>query len=297
MKNIFKIIIVLVLFAFTSHVYASEVLLVPSVHSDIGIGEQFYVDVMLDPGGILINGIDAQVSYNPAAVSFVRAETGSSLVGLWITDPKQIDSHTISFAGIMPNGFGGVIDPFNPKHKLPGLMARLVFEGQKAGDASIILATSQVTRNDGYGTIENPLNKPIKITVENNARPYEYINASHTSPTLDVKVVRDQNLYDNKYVLVYRAVDRGSGIKEVLLREGDGSWKKIESPYVLTDQHRHSILALQANNFSGESVVTTIDPLPNRFGTLYTIVVTISLLIFIFVIYKIYVHRKNKQTN
>ena len=113
-KNFKKIIIlfITIIFFFSNQrVDASSLLLKPSSNI-VGIGEQFYVDISIDTEGKIINGIEGSISFSSSNLKFIRAEEGKSLISFWVEKPKLTDSQ-ISFAGIIPNGFSGIIDPFN----------------------------------------------------------------------------------------------------------------------------------------------------------------------------------------
>jgi hypothetical protein len=279
------------LFVF-SYVDASGVLIIPS-KSTVGIAEQFSVDILLDPENKPINAIEGTVAFDQTRVSLIRAETARSLVNLWISEPRQDHPGSVVFAGIIPNGFNGVIDPFNPHHVLPGLVVRLIFEGQKSGDANIGVSSFITAANDGKGTTEKSELKNASITVENVARPKLYVNSHRSSPVLEAHIIQDQNLFNSKYSLIYDAVDRGTGIKDVRVREGNRDWQSIIGPYVLLDQSRHVPITIQAINFEGQSVVLTINPLPKNFFTMYTILILIVIILILVGVYKkIYEHKK-----
>ena len=116
MKKIFIFTLFFILNLFlTSKVFAATVTLNPSNES-LGIGEQFYVDLMLNPEGISVNAIKGNVIFDDEYISFVRSEEGKSMVDLWVEKPKQVNN-SINFAGVMSMGFSGVIDPFDGSHK------------------------------------------------------------------------------------------------------------------------------------------------------------------------------------
>jgi hypothetical protein len=250
----------MLLFVLTSPIQAAELSLHPS-KTTISLDEQFYVDVMLDPQTTPINGVEGSISFSDG-ISFVRAETGKSIITSWINQPALKDT-SISFSGIIANGFDGVINPFTPNQKSPGLIVRLVFAGQDSGNASIVSAPLTVTLNDGVGTSEviNPVS--ASVSVDTNENLFVYKNPKDQTPLLHASIVRDPNLFDGKYTLIFQATDAITGIKSVMIKEGGRDWKEIESPYLLEDQTRHDILYLQAINFSGASIITKIDPIPH----------------------------------
>ena len=283
MKNIISkkliLLITISIFFLATKTYASIVTLTPSKDT-VGIGEQFYVDMMLDPQNVSVNGVEGNVFFSGDNISFVRAENGKSLINLWMEEPK-LNGNNISFAGIIPNGFDGVIDPFNPKQKLSGLIVRLIFESKKPGIANIGAFPLSVTLNNGQGSVENTNNVSTSILIQNIENAFVYNDINDVNPELSASIVRDPNLFDNKYVLLFQARDQETGIKDVLIKEGNRDWKKITSPYLLEDQTRHSDIALQANNFLGSSITITINSIPYDFLSKVSV---ISLIIFVFII-------------
>ncbi len=278
-KTIIYIFLSIFLLFVNQKVESSTISIVPSNNS-IGKSEQFYVDILLDTEGKTVNGIEGSVNFSKDSFSFVRAEEGKSMVNLWIQKPV-LNNETLEFSGIMPNGFSGVIDPFNPDNKLPGLIVRLIFEGKNEGNSLITTSKFLTTLNDGAGTLENILDSNIAITVSGVSNNYIYKTKNDETPELTANIIRDPNLYNNKYVLVYEAKDSLTGIKEVLIKEGRRPWKKIESPYLLEDQSRHSIISIQATNYSDSSIVINIDQLPYKLFSFWNIYVSILIILII----------------
>lgn len=294
-----KIILLIFVFAFclAPKVFASTITLVPSKNS-VGIGEQFYVDVMLDPQNVSTNGLEGSVTFANNNVSFVRAETGKSLISFWVEEPK-LTGNTISFAGIIPTGFAGVIDPFNPAQKMPGLMLRLVFAGAIAGEETFSAPPFSVTLNDGLGTILNTASVNTSVNIQNVSNQFTFKNPEDLNPELEASVTEDPNLFNGRYALIFNARDSGTGIKSVMIKEGNRDWKEISSPYLLEDQTRHSTITLQAVNFSGGSIIVVINPLPSKLFSAGNIaIIIVFLIILLFIIRKIFLNakkRKNQQ--
>lgn len=269
-------IITLILFInliFINKTHAAKLLLVPSKDS-VGIEEQFYVDLMLDPEDQSFNAIKGDISFSKENATFLRAEDGKSMVNLWIEKPKIIDD-TISFAGLMSNGFEGVIDPFDTTHKLPGLIIRLVFETKKPDQINFYTSLFTLNKNDGLGTEFQviPISSSVKVT--NFINRYKYENNSGGTPELEAFISRDQNIFDNKYTLFFKASDKETGIKSVMIKEGMANWKEVESPYLLRDQSRHSQITVQAINFSGASIIVNIDKIPYNWELLTKLILLV----------------------
>jgi hypothetical protein len=276
-----------VLFSFfiAKDVFASSVFL-SAPKNIVGLEEQFYVDLLVDPEGSVINGVDGSINFNDEEISLIRTEEGKSVIGLWIESPKVVEKNIIKLSGVIPNGFDGVIDPFNPKHKLPGIVARFVFKGLKPSKSHIITSPFVVSLNDGLGTLENKESFNVSIAVQNILTPFVYTNPTDINPELEYEIIRDPNLFNNKYTLIFQAKDKITGIEKVMIKEGRKDWKEIESPYQLEDQSRHSVISLLAINFSGASIIKTIEPLPRDIINPVNIIMVIVFAILVFVILK-----------
>ncbi|MDB5254931.1 MAG: hypothetical protein JWL92_307 [Candidatus Nomurabacteria bacterium] len=246
--------------------------------------QQFYVDVKVDPKGASFNGIQSTVQYSGDTITFVRAETGSSIITYFVT-PPTVTENGIAFSGIILGGFRGLIDPFDESHSLPGDIVRLVFAGKAKGTARITTHDSTVTANDGAGTLQTVTDATVSTTVSDVAAPSTYTPADSIAPTITASVVQEHDLFDGRYTLLFTATDKQSGIDHVELREGNGEWATIESPYVLQDQSRKSILSLRAYDASGNVGTITIAPVASS-SALALIILILILIIVVYVIYK-----------
>jgi hypothetical protein len=254
--------------------------------------QQFYVDVALDPQNQSYNGIQGSVSFSADTLSLVRAETGSSLVSYFI-DPPTAKNDTVTFSGIIVGGFNGLINPFDMTRKSPGEIMRLVFVATSPGAATVTTRNSSATLNDGLGTLQQVADTTASFNVTNAVAPSVYNTADTTPPTISASVVRDPNLYDGRYALLFSTVDKESGIDHVELREGNGPWLTIQSPYLLQDQSRKSILSLRAYDVAGN--VTNMNIVPTAVAQSGGVVILILLLILCIILYVIYKKFKNKH--
>lgn len=250
----------------------------------VGIGEQFYVDVLLDTQDGSYNAVEGSVEFSPDTAFLVRIEDGKSMFNTWIQKPIQ-ESGKISFSGIAPNGFSGVIDPFNPKSKLPGPVLRLVFNGIKPGNLDFSTSKFYITKNDGLGTIEELNPSYLSVKLQNTDNYFVFNNENNSNPQIETEIIKDKNLFDNHYALVFRATDKSSGIKSVMIREGNRPWKEINSPYLLQDQTRHSAISIRATSYSGVTIITKIDAIPYNFRVKYFIIVAVLFVLSMTLIY------------
>lgn len=295
LKNTIQIFIlaIILLFSGVNLVFAASLDITPSKTS-VDIEEEFYVDVSIDTEGSYINGIEGNIKFNNEEVSVVRIEDGKSIINLWIEKPKEIDSN-IKFSGIISNGFDGVIDPFNSKDKLPGLVLRIVFKGIKNSSSIISSAPLVVTLNDGLGTIIEVSESSSTINISKNKNPYVLRSSVDSSPELDIEITRDPSMYSNKYVLIFQAKDKEAGIAKVMIKEGRRNWAEAESPYLLKDQSRHSHISILATSYSGVSIVKNIDGIPYKSVSIFSVIILILVVLFVlFIVLKIYKYKYGK---
>jgi len=292
-KYLFTFLIIALSLVFSKPLYAATVTL-EHAPATVDQQQQFYVDVMVDPTGKSFNGVQGAITFSTDTLSFVRAETGTSNVTLFIDQPN-LNGNTISFSGIIPGGFDGQINPFDPANKGPAEIVRLVFEGKAAGSATIDSSQFSVTDNDGHGTLETIPDTALPITVTSTVAPSLYVTPDTTAPILSASVVSDADLYDGKYTLIFTATDKQSGVDHVELQEGDGPWITIQSPYLLQDQSRHSILSLRAYDVAGNVSTITIAPIPSASSTIIIVILVLIALLILYVIYKKIRHKKTIQ--
>jgi hypothetical protein len=276
------------------HTAKAAAMVFGNVPTGVAQQQQFYVDVQIDPQGVSLNGIQAQVTFSSDTLSFVRAETGTSLINYFI-DPPTVSGNMVTFSGTIVGGFNGLIDPFNPDKKSPGEMIRLVFAPIAPGIATITTSNVTAADNDGQGTLEKVTDATATIPISTVIAPSIYKTADTTPPEISASVVEDSNLYAGKYVLIFTAIDKESGIDHVELQEGNGPWTTIESPYVLHDQSRNSILSLRAYDVAGN--VTTIQIVPPGLSHSTQVFLLILLILLVgSILYVIYEKTKHKKT-
>ena len=72
-----------------------------------------------------------------------------------------------------------------------------------------------------------------------------------------------------------------------MVKEGNRKWKVITSPYLLEDQTRHSIITVQATNYSDSSIIMSIEGLPYKIFSFTNIII-----ILLFVIVSLFIFKK-----
>ncbi len=294
MKYFAPFIFILCLTTMFPHTLFAAATVLQNVPTSVAQQQQFYVDVDIDPAGVPINGIQASVLFSSDTLSFVRAETGTSLINYFI-DPPTAAGNLVTFSGTIVGGFDGLINPFDQAHKSPGEMVRLVFEGIAPGTATISTSHIVVTDNDGKGTEETVPDTTATFTVTTVVAPSKYNTPDTVPPAISASVVQENNLYDGKYALLFTATDKESGIDHVELQEGNDPWQTIQSPYLLRDQSRKGILSLRAYDVAGNVTSIQIVP-PGLPGTTEAIIISIVCLLVGILAYLIYEKTKHKKT-
>ena len=71
---------------------------------------------------------------------------------------------------------------------------------------------------------------------------------------IDTSITHDKSLYDDQLILVFSAVDKGSGIDHYEIIEGDEAFLKAKSPYLLKDQSQKATLIVRAYDRAGNLI-------------------------------------------
>lgn len=223
------------------------------------IGQPIRVDVALDTQGDDANAIQGEVVF-PAAQFQVRNITdGSSPFSFWIEAPTETVSGTVSFSGIVPDGFEGAASSVVTVWLLP----------TASGPATISLNDMELLRNDGQGSPIAITTTPATILVSaltastTPGRPISFITPDSFTPIIS----SDPNIYGGKYFLVFSTTDKGSGIAyyEVLEAPTAGgaqnlssAWVVATSPYLLEDQTLSSNIYVRAVDHDGNFIVVEL---------------------------------------
>ena len=93
-------------------------------------------------------------------------------------------------------------------------------------------------------------------------------------------VTKNKDFYNNKYVAIFSAQDKGTGIDHYEIKESflglESAWRRRESPYQLLDQNLFSIIEVKAVDKVGRERVERF--IPAR--VVYALVAALALLLF-----------------
>jgi len=76
-----------------------------------------------------------------------------------------------------------------------------------------------------------------------------------------IEIYKEPLIFDGKYFLIFSAVDKQTGIDFYEAKEGDNSWQKQKSPYLLEDQQLNSIINVKAVDKAGNERIVSLGPL------------------------------------
>lgn len=285
-----KIAIILFLLLFSSRAIASEIKIFPG-NNNPSIGQEFYVDLVLDTGGITINGLEGTINFNPEMLGFVRSENSKSFITHWIINPGITNPGVIKFSGIVPNGFSGFFNSTNQANN--GNIMRLVFRPILPGGTNISISDSFATLNDGEGTISKINKVESSININNSKKEESYSTFDVISPELNAEIVTDPNLYENKKTLVFNATDKESGVEGVYLKK-NGEWIQITNPHLLEENRLQGILTMKAVDFSGNSTTKRFFLPGYSKNLLYGVVTVLAILTVLFFRFLYQLYAKNK---
>lgn len=235
---------------------AAQLFFEPSV-KEVGAGQQFQIDLKLDPQNQSVNATEAKIRFS-RNLKLISLNDGNSLITLWLQKPTLKDGAVI-FSGIVPGGYGGDLGP-DWQGPRPGKILSLLFEAEKPGPAEVKIEDGKVLLNDSRGT-PAPLTIPnFQINVNDVGRRYippEVKDAEPPEP-FTPEIARDPNIFEGKYFLVFTAQDKGRGLDRYEISERrefkifginlrrPQRWTPAESPYLLKDQKLKSHIYVKA---------------------------------------------------
>lgn len=244
-------------------------------------GKNFEVGVFVNTEGELINAIEGEVVF-PPDLEVVEIRDGNSILNLWIKRPQLTEAGRVAFAGVIPGGYFGD----------RSYLFSLVLRAKKEGQITITTSNEKVLLNDGQGSPADVRRAPLSLNVSSNAAAGEFSPPFDTDPPelFTPMISRNQNIFDNKYFLVFATQDKGSGIKEYQVQERrifrqpkERNWITTESPYLLKDQRLRSYVFVRAVDNAGNERLATLSPLTPWYKDylVWGIIVAVALLAYL----------------
>lgn len=267
--------------------------------TQIGIGDEFPVTLMLNSGGQTVNTIAGDMLFSDPTLELIRVTTGNSVVTSWIQSPI-ISGNSVTFSGIMPGGYESTIDPLT-NTKENGTVLTLVFRALSAGSATISFSESHLYLNDGLGTETLLSALPYTFTiVKEPSGMRSDLNDTVPPEEFTPIVSASIDLFEGAYAIFFSTTDKGSGVDHYEVKEGNNDWVRADSPYRLTDQSLRSMIRVKAVDVAGNIRIAEL-PAALSFSKILILIpigLIVILLVVIFVVYekkmkKLHEHRKN----
>lgn len=227
----------------------------------IEAGRQLQVDLFLNAKEESINALEGKITFPAELLKLKEVRDGNTIVNLWLEKPKNDLVGEIVFSGITPGGFKGE----------NGLIFSVIFETVKSGTASLNITEARALLNDGQGSAASLNILPLAIAISEATSPRKpvAIEVSDTRPPESFKpeVAQDQNVFDNKYFLVFATQDKGAGMARYEVRETRqkyfsflSGWKEAVGSYLLADQKLKSYIFVKAVDLAGNERIEVISP-------------------------------------
>ena len=262
----------------------------------VGLNSTLDVKVNVDTQKENLNAFAGTLQFPNNLLSLQEIKTGSSIINLFIDEPKEAQPGKISFSGITPGGFTG-----------QGFLIEAIFKTKIDGKGKIIFTNSRAFINDGSGNVANAT-----------ASDFNFIISSTTPATDDTSLLTDKeepetftpiitkipDIGGNNYLLVFNTQDKISGIDHYEVKEGNGIFKIATSPYQLEDQSlKHDIIVKAIDKSKNERLALVklepnkINPTPASYGSLLVIIIVIIILVLAAILLAIFGwrHKKNKH--
>ncbi len=231
---------------------------------EFGVGQDFQIDLMLDTQEKEINAMEASIVFPEELVEITDIKDGSSILTLWVEQPS-LHEEKITFAGIVPGGFAGVVGPYEGAK--PGKILSIALKTKNPGQGEVALEDVQVLLHDGLGT-------PVDFSISNfHFSIFEDVEVKPVEPVPDItppkpftpEIVQHPELFDGKYFLVFSTTDKDSGISHYEVQETrekiqETKWQRAESPYVLQDQDLRSYIYIKAVDRAGNERIEVVEP-------------------------------------
>lgn len=250
-------------------------------------GDIFIVDLFLDTHSDVVNAFEGALTFSPN-LGLRDIRLSGSLVPLWISPPKEKEAGVVEFAGVMPGGYQG-----SPPVPSRGNVFTLVFQALDTGPATITLSPqTALYLNDGKGTRAELAVTPLSlILLPSSGLSQEAVlekDVTPPEPFVPLRIPGEPFGYTSP-VLIFSTQDKDSGILRFELaraynkyaKEGNLSWKEVESPYVLAKEDADPYLFVRAVDRAGNTQVVVVAPERTSIMTLlYTWWPTLILLLF-----------------
>ncbi len=233
---------------------------------NLGIGDTFKLDFLLDTKGKKINAVEGKIILPKNNLKFVQISQEDSIISNWLQPPLFKDSPNnkeILFSGLIPGGYQGE----------KALILSLILEAEKEGRIEVKMDNIRTLLNDSKGTEIHSvfLEKGFLIASSPSSQTKEDIEklTRDEKPPFDfdLRIFKSEGTGSKQWFLAFDAKDDKSGISHYLIQENKysapdkGGWEKVEKgPYLIKDQSLKKFIFVKAIDKAGNEKLEVIEP-------------------------------------
>jgi hypothetical protein len=252
----------------------------------------FEVEVRLDSPDESVNAVDGWVELESDVAVAVSTADGSSIVSLWVEKPAPAAAISgeavrnmgskIRFSGIVPGGFQGI----------GGKLFSFTLEPRDSGELPLHFSSStKVYLNGPEGASASLVLEPTSVVVRSEKQPvFGVAQNDHDAPeTFNPELVRNPQLLDGQWALIFSTTDKNSGLDHYDVWEqplsrwqrlfSRPSWASATSPYLVADQSLRRVIHVRAVDGAGNMRLAIVRPLAAHRSSVYSIVALVLLLL------------------
>lgn len=264
MKKYFLLVLYF-MFAAVPLVSYAALLFLDAKSLETAVNTRAVVSVMLDTEGAQIGAVEGEVVL-PPGLELVGISEAESVVGLWVEAPRITEGSKVRFSGIIPGGFQNIIRPLSSE-TFPGTLFGLILRASEEGEYALSVDSARVF---SFGAEPESIVVRLRgftLSVREGipvSEPEEESGVEDTTPpeAFSPVIFRNAGVFDGMYVLVFATKDPQSGIFYYEVKEGNGDWKRAESPYILENQEPRAPIAVKAVDRSGNIRVGEVGNYP-----------------------------------
>ena len=279
MRYIFLIIIIFFNYSVFVIPALAATIKIESDFSNLHVGDIFTTDVIVDTENQTLNAIETSITFPDDVLEYVSSDDGDSMISLWIQKPTHLDSDTIILSGITPGGF------IQDNVKILSLTFKVLHEGQ----GNIENTNTKLLINDGLGTEASVKQQNLHLSVaEGNSSIVVNTVDEEIPEHFDPEIIKDEDVFEGKYVLIFSTKDKGSGLDHYEIKEGlFGKYEIAESPYELKYQSLDRKIFVKAIDVSGNERLEIFypqnwKPWYEHTGVIVSILILCVVVLFIF---------------
>ncbi len=283
-------LIILGLFLLLPSVVSAAELKFSTPKQALSLNETLIVEILLDTQGEDINALSGEIIFSEEFLVLKEIRDGNSIIGLWVEQPQIKEAGKVTFSGIMPGGFKGLLGADWSGVK-PGLIFQLIFQTKTSGQSTIFIKEPIILLNDGQGTAAKTLANQLPIIINNlPAQTEAVIKEDKDLPEPFTPILsRDPSLFSGQWFIVFATQDKGLGIDYYAVKEGDGDFIKATSPYLLLNQKLDKSIAVKAVDRAGNERISWLAAPAAKFwydkAPYFAIIIIGAFLLFIFLRY------------